>query len=72
MTHYRNSYSGDPRWITARFPSKCAKCGQPINKGERAFYYPNGKQIFAVPCGHAEDNARDFEALAFDEAMYHA
>jgi hypothetical protein len=36
-------YSGDPRWITAKFNSVCsnAACGKPIAKGAQLFYYPN-------------------------------
>ena len=39
-----NSYSGDPRQITARFASKCHTCGKPIKKGEQIIYWPNGKR----------------------------
>ena len=62
----------DPRWITARFNSQChgRDCAQVIRKGERAFYYPNGKRIYAVACGHAESNANDFETCRFDEESY--
>ena len=58
-------YQGDPRWITARFASTCA-CGlHGIARGERIFYYPNGKQAFGGAC--AETASRDFEAARFDE-----
>lgn len=61
-------YSKDPRTITARFPGKCAKCGAPIHKGERAYYYPNGKKLYgmtACNCGHTA--RADFEAAAADD-----
>lgn len=66
---YRQTYSGDPRWITARRAGTCAgrDCTQPIAAGDRAFYYPNSKALYAVPCGHADANSRDFEAAAWDE-----
>ena len=69
-------YQGDPYWLTARFNSKChgdkGNCQQGIKKGEQAFYYPNGKHIYAVPCGHAESNSVDFESHAFDEMIYNS
>jgi len=63
-------YSGDPYWTTARFTSKCRKCGKVIMKGERIFYYPKGKYVFCDSdgCGHAE--SRSFEAAAQDEWNY--
>jgi hypothetical protein len=71
MARYRRSYSGDPHWITARYPGVCAArdCTQAIARGDRAFYYPNGRALYAAPCGHADTNSRDFEACAFDEDM---
>lgn len=58
---------GDPYWLTARFDSKC-QCGTPIKKGQRAFYYPNGKRILcAGTCG--EKASREFEAARQDEAV---
>ena len=66
---HRNHYAGDPHWITARYPGTCAarECSEAITKGDRAFYYPHGKALYAVACGHADANSRDFEAAAFDE-----
>lgn len=71
MAYYR-TFAGDPHWITARFDSTCSgkNCTQTIKRGERAFYYPKGKHIFAVPCGHAEINENDFVACAQDEHTY--
>jgi hypothetical protein len=65
----RRHYAGDPRWIAARYPATCAKrgCEQAIAAGDRAFYYPRDKQLYAMPCGHADACSRDFEAAAFDE-----
>lgn len=61
--------SGDPRWLTAKWPGKCSapKCGKPIAKGERVFYYPNGKRILCPACG--EQGEREFTAAAFDDAQ---
>lgn len=56
----RSSYSGDPRWITAKFSSNCSHCGKKINRGDRIFYYPRTKSVFCEgpSCGkHCE---RDF------------
>jgi hypothetical protein len=62
---YRSSYVGDPRWLTAKYAGKCAKCGEPIAKGERIFYYPKGKATYSGECAAACD--RDFESARFDE-----
>lgn len=62
---YGKRYSGDPRWIVARF-GRCAKCGTDI-KGKRAAYFPNGKVCFCEKCGEPE--MRVFESAAFDEAV---
>lgn len=64
------SYSLDPKWMTTRFASKCAKCAAPINKGDDLFYYPNGKRAYGSKCGCADEYSRDFDAAAFDESVY--
>lgn len=63
-------YALDPYWLTVRFAGTCHTCGRPIKRGERAFYYPNGKHLFceAPACGQAA--AADFHACAEDEAFY--
>jgi hypothetical protein len=68
---YRQHYARDPYWITARRAGICAKsgCSEAIKPGDRAFYYPHGKALYASPCGHADACSRDFEAAAFDEDM---
>jgi hypothetical protein len=48
---YRTSYPRDPHWITVRYPGKCTKCGDAIERGQRAFYYPNGKTMYGESCG---------------------
>ena len=65
------AYRGNPHWIIARYGGTCSGqgCEARICKGDRVFYYPKGKHLFAEPCGHAEDNAQDFESHSFDEAM---
>ena len=60
-------YAGDPRWITARFDSRCKQCGADIRKGGRLLYYPNGKAAYCEPCG--EPRSREFAAAAADEAF---
>jgi len=65
-------YARDPYWLDrVRYPATCAKpgCTQEIARGDRAFYYPRGRALYAVPCGHADAAARDFAACAEDERM---
>lgn len=62
-------YSNDPRWVEARFPGKCARCGASIAKGARAFFYPSSRSLYcAGDCG--DEASADFEAAAFDEGNY--
>ena len=66
MSH--THYSGDPRQITARFPSTCHTCGKPIKKGETIIYWPNGKKA-----GHYDCDIKDYrQSLASfeDEDRY--
>ena len=62
-------YSGDPYWITCRYPGKCSGCGAEIPKGKRAFRYKCGSLYCDTPdCGQAA--SRDFDAAAADEDRY--
>ena len=65
----RRRFKCDPKWITARYPAKCAKsgCEVPITLGERAFYYPEDRTLYAVLCGHGEEASRDFATHRSDE-----
>jgi hypothetical protein len=54
----------DPRFITAKYAGVDSK-GQAFAKGERVFYYPNGKRIIAGEAG--KQAALDFEAQRQDE-----
>jgi len=54
------SVSGDPYWITVRYPGECAKCGAAIRRGEKAFYYPRGKKMYGKRCGHGAEAESDF------------
>jgi hypothetical protein len=65
----RNRYGGDPRWIVARFPGKCATCGATIRKGDRCYYRPNGRHVYCEPGGCAAAQEADFTSRAFDEDM---
>lgn len=68
MRPYSN-YSGDPRWITARFNSHCHKCDCTIRRGSQAFYYPKSKSVYcAGPCGQVAES--DFLSYAQDEYAY--
>jgi hypothetical protein len=68
----RRRFKCDPRWITARYPANCAKpgCTTPITPGERAFYYPEDRDLYGLRCGHGEEAARDFAAHRIDEDGY--
>ena len=66
MSH--THFSGDPRQITARFPSICHTCGKPIKKSETIIYWPNGKKA-----GHYDCDIQDYrQAIASfeDEDRY--
>lgn len=65
---YRNR-ARDPYWLIARYEGTCEKCGERIKAGERIFYYPNARAAYSGKC--AEAAAADFNACAFDEAIYH-
>jgi hypothetical protein len=61
-------YQGDPRQITAKFPSTCHTCGKKINKGEHIIYWPNGKKAGHLKCD--EDDYRHSLASFEDEDRY--
>lgn len=61
-------YSGDPRWIEARFNGRCAACGESIAAGERAFYWPKGKRLVCAGTDCGELEARRFELDCMAEA----
>jgi hypothetical protein len=43
---YRStSYSGDPRWITAKYSGTDVN-GKPFKAGEKVLYFPNGKKFY--------------------------
>lgn len=45
--------------MTARFPGVCAKTKAPIKKGDRVFYYPSTRSMFAGEA--AKEAERDFQ-----------
>lgn len=59
-----------PGWITARFISKCSRCGRRIVKGERIFYYPADKTALCSDDGCGQQAQRDIAADDFDQAQY--
>jgi len=63
-------YAGDPYWLTAKYPGVCAKTGQPFKKGDRVFYYPKTRPIYAGAA--AEAASADFQSAAADEDTYSA
>ena len=68
----RRRFKSDPKWITVRYPTRCAKsgCEVPITPGERAFYYPEDGTLYGSRCEHGEEAARDFAAHQIDEDGY--
>ena len=68
----RRRFKSDPKWITVRYPAKCAEpnCQTQIKQGERAFYYPADRAVYGSSCGHAEKAERDFAAHRIDEDSY--
>jgi hypothetical protein len=60
-------YPGDPYWITARWRGVCKGCGCMILPGDKAFFFPRGKEIFCMICGREECNS--FEAsVEYDDS----
>jgi len=59
-----SSYSGDPRWITAKYAGVDAK-GRPFKKGDRVLYFPNGKKFYTGP--EAEKAWLEFLSAKGDE-----
>lgn len=65
---YGKRYSGDPYWLTLRYPGECRRCKRQLAKGERAFRYKCGSLYCdSDRCGRA--CSREFEGAAFDEAI---
>lgn len=62
-------YYGDPYWLTTRYPGRCRKCGRPVHRGERAFYFPKGKALYCADGCGPEASAR-FNAERADEDLY--
>lgn len=68
----RRRFKCDPKWITAKYPAKCAKpgCEVPITFGDRVFYYHEDRSLYGSRCGHAEEASRDFNAHRIDEDAF--
>jgi len=56
------SVQGDPYWMTVKYPAQCHKCHKPINKGEKAFYYPKTRSMYGETCGHGQEAEEDFRS----------
>lgn len=57
----------DPRIITAKFNSKCSKCGKPIKKGDYIYYWPLEKQAV---CDCGKTDYENFILSVQDEELY--
>ncbi len=68
----RRRFKCDPKWITVKYPAKCAKsgCATAITANERAFYYPEDRSLYGDRCGHGDEADHDFNAHRIDEAGY--
>ena len=61
------SYSGDPKWMKAKFPGR-AKDGTIFQKGDEILYWPRTRDVMV---GKAAEQAwREFESQAQDEDVY--
>jgi len=67
MRYSPSSYARDPHWITARFAGLDANQAA-FQKGDRVFYFPSGKRIYAGAAGR--DAAQRFESERADEDTY--
>ena len=64
MRHYQR----DPYWLECvKYKGVCSRCGGKILKGEKAFYFPNGKSILCKNDDCSGQASRDFDAIAFDD-----
>jgi hypothetical protein len=60
-------YKNDPKWIKAKYYSKCSKCQKEILKQTNCYWYPLSKSVYCECCGKQE--SANFEAMAFDESV---
>lgn len=44
-------------WITSKFPSKCFKCSNKVEKGENVLYVKDIKKVYCERCGKQEIDA---------------
>jgi len=63
----RRHVSADPYWLTTRYAGECKGCGREIKRGERAFWYPNGRALYCGDDACGQQQYREFSAAAFDE-----
>lgn len=66
----RHNFARDPHWITLRYDGQCTGCAKPVQAGERAFYYPNGKSLYGQACGCGEHQQNVFDAELHDETFH--
>jgi endogenous inhibitor of DNA gyrase (YacG/DUF329 family) len=62
------TYAGDPRWITARYSSRCPKCTKGIRSGDRGYYYPRTRSLYCTECGRTAE--ADFLVQVEAEEFY--
>jgi uncharacterized protein with PIN domain len=62
------TYAGDPRWITAKYGSRCPKCNKGIRSGDRGFYYPRTRSLYCESCGRTAE--QDFLNMVEAEEFY--
>ena len=62
--------SSKPYWLTTKYGGVCSRCKEGIKKGEKALYYPAGKTLLCNGDSCGQQEQRNADANAFDEAMY--
>ena len=63
----RRFVSRDPYWTQARYPSECRRCKREIRRGERIYYYPNGRAVYCADDACGGSCHREFSAAALAE-----
>jgi hypothetical protein len=69
INNFKAAASGDPRWITAKYPGKTSD-GTAFKKGDLVLYYPKTKTFMAGEKAKAE--WRKFEEAVQDEDVYNS
>ncbi len=59
------------RTMTAKYPGKCARTGEPIRKGETIIKRPEGwSKLTSADTARVDQQRRDIASDDFDQAQY--